>query len=73
MAAGEGGGIYRINENRIIKQHCVVSVGIVSNFTDQCALNALNLNMKFKYKWSLQGFWPANDGEGVFYLSLEQL
>ncbi len=29
--------------NRLFKQHCVVSVGIVSDFTDQCALNALNI------------------------------
>ncbi len=30
-------------ENSIIKQHWVFSIGIVSDFTDQAALNALNI------------------------------
>ncbi len=28
------------------------SSALVSDFTDQFALNALDLNMKFKFKWS---------------------
>ncbi len=29
----------------LIKQHCVVSVGIASDFTDHCALTALNIKL----------------------------
>ncbi len=34
--------IYNIGKS-IIKQQCVVCVGIVSDFTDLCAVNALNI------------------------------
>ncbi len=45
------GGI-KNRRGKFQKLNNTTSSALVSDFTDQFALNALDLNMKFKFKWS---------------------